>query len=77
MTKKSSLELFLRKYPNQWHTYATDYKTKKQVSNLLKKYDKREYTLINKPTSLVIFQNIRPSILINKTTNQIYFEIKE
>ncbi len=59
MTKKSSLELFLRKYPNQWHSYATDYKTKKQVSNLLKKY------------------NDKPFILINKTTNQIYFEIKE
>ena len=77
MSKKSSLELFLRKYPNQWHSYATDYKTKKQVSSLLKKYDKKEYTVINKPSSLVIFQNNSPSVFINETTNQIYFEIKE
>tara|TARA_R100001440_G_scaffold59567_1_gene79326 strand:- start:106 stop:306 length:201 start_codon:yes stop_codon:yes gene_type:complete len=37
MSKKSSLELFLRKYPNQWHSYATDYRTKNQVKKLLNK----------------------------------------
>tara|TARA_R100000664_G_C2715383_1_gene110703 strand:- start:360 stop:542 length:183 start_codon:yes stop_codon:yes gene_type:complete len=40
MTKKSSLELFLRKYPNQWHSYAQDYKTKNQVKKLLNKNQK-------------------------------------
>jgi hypothetical protein len=34
---KSHLLKFLLKYPNQWHSYATDYETRKQVNNLLKK----------------------------------------
>ena len=35
--RKSHLLKFLLKYPNRWHSYKTDYKTKKQVNNLLKR----------------------------------------
>ena len=37
MSKKSHLQKFLEKYPNQWHSYAKDYWTRNQVKKLLKK----------------------------------------